>query len=63
MDELPTERTATSMMAFMTEGNTWMPAFWIEITKGDAAALALPPVSRRGSSYRTRSPTRKSDTT
>lgn len=36
MDELPTDRTEIMMTTFMTEGRTEMPAFWIEITNGDA---------------------------
>jgi len=46
----------------MTEGRTSIPAFWIEMTKGDAAAFALPYLRRRSSVYGTRSPTRLRET-
>jgi hypothetical protein len=35
------------MTTFMTEGRTSIPAFLIEITKGDAAVFALPELLKR----------------
>jgi hypothetical protein len=50
MDELPTESTAIMMTTFMTDGRPTMPAFWMAMTNGEAAASASEwPVSRRGS--------------
>lgn len=50
MAELPTLRTEIMMTTFMTPGRTWMPAFSIEMTKGDALASADDvPSRRRGS--------------
>jgi hypothetical protein len=50
MEELPTERTDMRMTTFMIEGRTVIPASLMAMTKGEVAALALPPWSRRGSS-------------
>jgi hypothetical protein len=46
--ELPTDRTAMRMTAFMTDGRTSMPASSMAMTKGDALASALlsPPMRR-----------------
>ena len=50
MAELPTLRTAIMMTTFITPGKTCMPAFSIEMTKGDALASAEDVPSRsRGS--------------
>jgi hypothetical protein len=48
MDELPTERTEIMMTTFMTEGRTLIPAFWMDITKGDALGGSVTERDREG---------------
>lgn len=41
MEELPTDRTEIIMTTFMTDGSTSMPAFCMDMTKGDALACVI----------------------
>jgi hypothetical protein len=62
MEELPTERTAMRMTAFMTLGRPLIDASRMAMTKGEALASVLLDPRRRGSSYGTRSPAIVSET-
>ena len=48
MDELPTDKTEIMTTTFITDGSPEMPAFCMDMTKGDALASdeALPLRSR-----------------
>lgn len=47
MLELPTERTEIMITTFITEGRAASPAFWIEMTNGEALEVLVPDVKAR----------------